>query len=409
MALTTVRVVPPGNTTRRLRILIISGAFYPKVDGSAIAVGSLVKALLNCGHSVTVLTRTYPNAHKDELLEEASVIRVRQPGFSLLSRVLLVLNQAITGRRLSKVQPFDVIHAHGFSALAAAEIVRLATHTPCVVTFHGMQRLWAREAQKLKFQVAFAFMRPIEGLIARRANLVIAQSGLLGDVLSSLYRVAANKLVVIPNPVDIREFQFVRPAKLSGTVLFVGALGGGYDVGLLLRAAKLVLNNVPEARFVIVGGGPQEVLLRKLVSQLGIDQSVEFLGPIASRSRLASLYASSQLLVIPFRASGYILPLAALESMAIGRPVIATMVLERTDGVICARANPADLALAISKGLALELDEYQELATAARRFVERTSDSKLVASQLASVYAALLANLKGRRSRKWYWNEEPDS
>jgi hypothetical protein len=81
------------------------------------------------------------------------VIRVRQLGFSLLSRVLLVLNLAGMARRLSKAQPFDVIHAHGFSALAAAEMVRFSTHTPCVVTFHGMQRLWAREARKLKHQV----------------------------------------------------------------------------------------------------------------------------------------------------------------------------------------------------------------------------------------------------------------
>jgi len=391
--------MPLESTARKLRILIISGAFSPKVDGSAVAVGNLVRDLVNSGHSVTVLTRSYAGAERDGRLGEANVIRVRQPGFSLLSRVLLVLNQAMMGRRLSKMQPFDVIHAHGFSALAAAEMVRISTHTPCVVTFHGLQRLWAREAQKLKSQIAFAFMRPIEGLIARRANLVIAQSRLLGAVISGLYRIPANKLVVIPNPVDISEFEFVRPTKLSSAVLFVGALGGAYDVGLLLKAAKLVLNDVPEARFVIVGGGPDEVLLKRLVSELAINRSVEFLGPIASRSRLASLYASSRLLVIPFRGSGYILSLAALESMAIGRPVIATMVLERTEGVICAKHNPTDLALAISKCLALELDEYQKLASVARRFVERTSDSKLVASRLESVYSVLLANLKGSRFR----------
>jgi hypothetical protein len=68
MALTTVRVVPPGNTTKKLRILIISGAFSPKVDGSAIAVGILVKAPLNGGHSVTVLTRGYSGADKDMLI-----------------------------------------------------------------------------------------------------------------------------------------------------------------------------------------------------------------------------------------------------------------------------------------------------------------------------------------------------
>jgi glycosyltransferase involved in cell wall biosynthesis len=128
--------------------------------------------------------------------------------------------------------------------------------------------------------------------------------------------------VVVPNPVDISEFHIVRPEKRSRVVLFVGLLGGAYDVGLLLKATKLVLNDVPEARFVIVGQGPEGVVLKNLVSELAIAQSVEFLGQTASRGRLSSLYASSQLLVIPFRASGYILSLAALESMATGRPVL---------------------------------------------------------------------------------------
>ena len=113
-------------------------------------------------------------------------------------------------------------------------------------------------------------------------------------------------------------------------------------------------------------------------------------GRIGDRELLEAYYASSQMLVIPFKGQGgYILTLAALESMAVGRPVIIGYETDDTLGVIRSSSNPHILAERIMEILFLNDGEYASLARGARSFAEKSSSAE-VASQVENAYFRLV-------------------
>jgi glycosyltransferase involved in cell wall biosynthesis len=379
----------PAKRETKLRVLMITGAFFPKVDGSVIAASNLIEALAQKGHQVTVLTRTYEQGHEEEL-NGVRVERVSQRGFSLVARLMLVIQQVRRGSQLMKGgEQFDVIHAHGFSSLMTAEVLRLFRRAPVVVTFHGLQRFWNRDWSPSWF-FKFAFLLPLEGLLARRANLVVAQSAKLKSVLISLYGIRPAIITVLPNPVDTKMFAFHLPVRTSKVVLFVGAIGTIYGPDILVRAAEHVLRQIPDAKFVFVGAGPAEKYVTELARSLGVERSVELVGRVDYREELEGYYASSRVLVIPFRGrGGYILSLAALESMAVGRPVIIGYEIDDAVGVIHTSNDPTVLAQRIVEVLSLSEEEYTNLARAVRSSVE-SSGSAEVASKLETAYLNLI-------------------
>ena len=254
---------------RPLKILTITGAFYPKIDGSVIAVANQARSLSARGHSVTILTRGYSSGVRSETWDGIQVERVFQRGFSLPYRFLFSLEQVRLGLKLRKNNHFDVLHAHGFASLFTAELLRLFNSAPVVVTFHGLQRYWVVD-RGLSSALKFAFMVPLEGLLARGADRVVAQSVKLKSVLIRLYRLKESKVEVIPNPIDADRFKFHQVKHGSATVLFVGTLGRLYAPDILLRAASQVISRVPNAKFVFAGKGPLMDYSIELSKKLGI-------------------------------------------------------------------------------------------------------------------------------------------
>jgi glycosyltransferase involved in cell wall biosynthesis len=157
-----------------------------------------------------------------------------------------------------------------------------------------------------------------------------------------------------------------------------------------MRAAKIVLARVPDAKFVFVGSGPAEKALHELATTLGVEGSVQLVGKIEDRAELEGYYASSRMLVIPFRGrGGYILTLAALESLTVGRPVIAAYEVEATPGVIQTSNEPVIMAQRIIELLMLNDADYAVIARAARATVDRLGGAQ-VSSDVEDAYFKLV-------------------
>jgi glycosyltransferase involved in cell wall biosynthesis len=369
-----------------LHILMVSSSYFPKSDGSVLAVAGLVRSLVAGGNQVVLVTRGYPR-HKGSSAVEPDLVRVNQVGNSLPSKFLFSVSQFIACWRLMRTQRFDVIHAHGFASLFSAEALKLLSRTPVVFTFHGLQGLWSRDSG-LSHRLRFLFSVPYEGFIARRADSVAVQSRLLGRVVSKLYRVSPRKVVVISNPVDIEQFGYAEPQE-SKVVLFVGTLGRVHSPDLIVRAMTDVLSKVPGAKLVIAGEGPSKTYLMQLATELGVEQHVELVGRVTDRAVLKSLYASSRVVVVPFKAGGYILSLVVMEGMAVGRPVVTTMTVDKTDGVIACTYDPQALAETITKVLEMPADEYNALSKASRKFIETECSNEAVMLRMSDLYREL--------------------
>jgi glycosyltransferase involved in cell wall biosynthesis len=117
--------------------------------------------------------------------------------------------------------------------------------------------------------------------------------------------------------IDLREELRVEAA--SNLVLSVGRLVEAKGHVHLLEAIPAVLDRLPGTVFALVGDGPLRPSLEERASRLGIESAVRFTGIRFDVDRLA---VNSDLFVLPSLQEG--LPLALLDAMAVGMPVVAT-------------------------------------------------------------------------------------
>jgi glycosyltransferase involved in cell wall biosynthesis len=89
----------------------------------------------------------------------------------------------------------------------------------------------------------------------------------------------------------------------------------------LLDAAAILLRDFPLTKFVIAGSGPELESLERQASGLNIRESVEFAG---IRTDTPGTYASFDVFALPSLFEG--MPMALMEAMASGRPVVASAV-----------------------------------------------------------------------------------
>jgi glycosyltransferase involved in cell wall biosynthesis len=230
-----------------------------------------------------------------------------------------------------------------------------------------------------------------ERLNTERADRVVVPSGYSAAVASKIYGVPAERLAVVPEPIDLgewrRRFAAVAPAPRGGvTVLSVARMYPRKRLEDLLRAAAVLRQRIPEVRVRIVGEGPESVRLRALHGVLGLGDTVTFLGEV-SRQALAVEYVRADCFCLPSVQEGFGIVFA--EAMAAGLAVVACraaavpeIVTDRRTGLLVNRESPEELAMALetllrNEGLRADLGAGGaarvaafDLEPVARRFVE---------------------------------------
>lgn len=174
----------------------------------------------------------------------------------------------------------------------------------------------------------------------------------------------------------------------SGPVVgHVARLTAVKDQDVLLRAFARVLRVRPDARLVIVGDGELRDRLVALSTELGLGESVRFLG---FRSDVERILLAFDLFVLSSYTEG--LPISLLEAMAAGRPVVATSVgcipdLLRNGaaGVLVPPRSPETLADAILKLLS-DSSTRADYAQAGRREVEARFSLKKMLQRYETLY-----------------------
>ncbi len=184
------------------------------------------------------------------------------------------------------------------------------------------------------------------------------------------------------------EFGLPTDAPLVGAV---GNFKPGKGQEHLLRAAAMVRSEVPEARFLLVGLGPREEELRREASRLGLDGIVIFAGLRDDAPRIA---AALDVYVQPSEVEG--LPIALLEAMALGRPVVATSVggtpevIRHPDqGVLVPSRDPHAIASSVLELLHDPARRSRMGERAAER--AREFDIRTAVRRMEAVYEELLA------------------
>ena len=244
---------------------------------------------------------------------------------------------------------------------------------------------------------------PLARLLMRfafdRARAVLVVSGELQAWVRSVS--SQGRVVVLHNPVLLPQRDEVAepsakpaPARAPATLVFLGHLEAGKGCYDLLRAMRMIVAAVPQARLLLCGDGRRDEA-HALAASLGLLASVDFPGWIAAERR-AALLDMATVFVLPSHAEG--LPMSLLEAMAHGVPVVATAVggipeavRDGLEGVLVAPRDAAALASAVL-GLLADPDARMRMGAAARERVRSEFSSTRMIVTLEDLYEKLAAS-----------------
>lgn len=174
--------------------------------------------------------------------------------------------------------------------------------------------------------------------------------------MSKVRKYPTAKIRIIRSGVDGRNFTSPGGPDLPGQlsdrrgwpmVAMVARLHPVKDHDTLLSAAKIVLGSLPQTQFLIIGDGPRRGELEELCKTLGIEENVHFTGTLPD---IDQLLPAIDVHVLSSHSES--LPLAVLEGMACGKPVICTdvggtseIVEHGVSGYLVPPHDPTELAL----------------------------------------------------------------
>jgi PEP-CTERM/exosortase A-associated glycosyltransferase len=311
----------------------------------------------------------------------------RYPGLQELAQM------RATARRLDQlvrlVKP-DVLHAHSpvLNALPALWVGR--KHSIPVI--YEVRAFWEDAAvdhgTSTEWGLRYRATRALESFALKHADHVTTIcEGLRRDIVAR--GIPANKVTVIPNAVDLAGFPFsAAPDEalkaqlgLAGMTVvgFIGSFYAYEGLDLLVEALPLVIGKRPDVRLLLVGGGPQEQALKRLVQHHGLQDSVVFTGRVP-HGEVQRYYSIVDVLAYPrhlMRLTDIVTPLKPLEAMAQGRLVVASdvgghreLIRDGETGVLFKAGSAEQLAAAIV-GLANHPERSATVRASARRFVEQ--------------------------------------
>jgi glycosyltransferase involved in cell wall biosynthesis len=160
---------------------------------------------------------------------------------------------------------------------------------------------------------------------------------------------------------------------------FIGSFYAYEGLDLLLAALPQVTARIPDARVLLVGGGPQESELKDLARKLGVEDHVVFAGRVP-HGEVQRYYGIVDVFAYPrksMRLTELVTPLKPLEAMAQGRLLVASdvgghkeLIRDGETGVLFRAGDAASLADAIIRLLG-QRDRWPLLRDQGRRFVEQ--------------------------------------
>jgi len=293
-------------------------------------------------------------------------------------------------RRLHRMQPFDVIHAHAALPCGhAGVLLSRELGIPCVVTVHGLDAFFANQVKG----PAAKWCQRISQFVYRSASRVICISKKVSECVAGNAGALPNSAVVY-NGVDAEVFSPAPGPRENLTILSVGNLIPIKGHELLLRAFAHIHRDHANVSCEIIGDGPERPRLINLVSDLRVASKVRFLGR-QNRRQVIEAMRRCTIFALPSRYEG--LGCAYLEAMSTEKPVIACREQGIAEiiqhGVNGWLVNPEDLS-GLTDALSLLLRSAQlrqQTGAEARRTVRRNFTLKHQARQLAQLYRECVA------------------
>jgi glycosyltransferase involved in cell wall biosynthesis len=290
----------------------------------------------------------------------------------------------------------NLIHAHDYKSDFFAYLLRRwlwQRHLTLLSTAHAWVMLGLRG--EIYRHLDLWLMRHFDHLIAvsQATKDEMVAAGISPDLITVIHN-AIETEVWSANRVTTTLREELGLSQAFPIIGYVGRVMPEKDLETWLRAAALVAQRYPRARFVLVGEGKDVSTLeqlKRLAAALGIAEKVHFTG---YQENLLPVYASFDIFVLSSRREG--LPNSILEAMAMGLPVVTTdvagakeVVLDGQTGYVLPQRNADGLARAIMT-LAMDESLRRRMSQACRERVERDFSFTRRLQRVEELYAEIL-------------------
>jgi glycosyltransferase involved in cell wall biosynthesis len=309
--------------------------------------------------------------------------------------------------RLIGGERIDIVHAQ--SAGGAWSAIAATDRMPVFLVTSFPDRVTAKSWPATQFNSSLT-----------RGDRVIAPSSYVSRAMIERYKIASERITVIPRSVDTARFS---SAAVSADR--IGAMRRSWGVLPQMRVVLITGRIAPwngqmtmiEAARLLVGAGDRNIAfvfagddrgqagyardLRKRAAMHGIDTLCRFVGHVPD---MPTALAAADVVVVPALEP----PLSGrdvAQAQAIGRPVIASSVGALPENLLCPPrmreefrtgwlvrpGNVSELARAVTAALSLDVTSYEALGARARQFAEFAFSPQSVAEAIRGVYTSLLA------------------
>ncbi|MCD6184580.1 MAG: glycosyltransferase family 4 protein [Deltaproteobacteria bacterium] len=343
-----------------MKILMLNYEFPPMGGGAGNATDNISKNLALTGHDVTVLSSRYGEQPPFEVKNGVKIYRVfswrnsiHDCGFK--GAYTYIFFAAIKLWKLNRTQKFDILHFFFSLPTGLLSLLPWAfKNTPYIVSLRGSDVPYYDIYNK-KVHLFNLILKPVNKYIWKKAKKVVALSR--GLKTTALRTAPKQSFEVIPNGVETDLFKpsfKPGPCKKHSArqlrLITVSRLINRKGIDHILEA--LAELNDKDVELLIVGTGSYENSLKKICSELKLDNVVTFYG-YCPREQLFKLYNKADVFILPSLAESFGLVFA--EAMACGLPVIGGRtggvpdLVKEENGILVEPGNIAEIKDAVVK------------------------------------------------------------
>ena len=345
------------------KFLSVCKRYSPEIGGIEIVAEKIAKIAIEEGYSSEIITFNNDNVMKEEIIENIKVSRLP----TIFEKGSIRLSFKYKEMMKRKAKDTDLI----------------LFHFPCFQP--EIDFLFKDKYKKIK-KICFYHGHVIgQGLLSVLYNKIITRRFLDAmDIIivtspniknsSFLLRDYQEKIEVIPLFVNLKHFYYREDNKRKfllnkfknkkeKIVMYIGRLGRYKGLNYLVKSYKYLDK---EIGIVIIGEGPKEKEIKKLVDDLNLSKDILFLNHVPY-SELPSYYSAADVFVLPSD-SGEAFGLVAIEAMACGIPVITTELgtgtsyhnIDGVTGRVIPPKNEEEIAKAIKEILFENPERYKK-------------------------------------------------
>ena len=331
--------IPPfiksDETSKSLNIAIFTNAYKPIISGVVNCIDLMRKNLQKKGHNVYIFA---PNFQDYEDPKDENVFRY--PSLNLTNKVKYPIPLPFypKAEKFLSENQIDIIHCH-HPFILGEEGAKWATklNVPLFFTFHTQYEMYSHYiplpqdfVKSVSKSVVFSF--------TKKCSVIITPGTAIVDLIKNDYGITQN-VIYMKNSIDLDDFQNPNRELIrkkyeikddEKLLIYVGRMAPEKNIPFMLDSFKKISDKI-SSKLLIVGEGSEYENLKQYANEHQLEDKVIFTGRIEYKD-IPNYYGASDLFIMTSKTE--VKPLALLEAMATGLPVVAISACGASDTII---------------------------------------------------------------------------